>query len=272
MKAELRKAVRRYIFYTLGLSVLLTIPRVLLHPRHLTRMAVSCAAMWVPALGAWIVTCRYPGVSLQYGIKKCLPRYVLASLLIPIGYLGASFIVCFSRLPSPVMGWHMLGAAGLIVLELFRAAGEEIGWRGFLYPALEQLYGLRRGLLLGGLVWAVWHYPLILGGLYLTGTPRWWSIPIFTVEILSMGVILAWLCHRSDSLLPAIVMHAAHNYMLPLLIASAKNWSGWAYRFGEQGMMTAAMTAGIAGLLLAFGWNDDRKLKRTENGTRGIKN
>lgn len=265
-KTMWKRAVCRYLFYTLGASALLTVPRVLVHPRRVVRAVASCFAMWVPALGAWLVTRQCPGTSFRFGLKKCRWRYFLAGVLIPLGYFGVSFGVClaqmpaayFSALPSPTLA-QTADVLGLLALEFLRTLGEEIGWRGFLYPALERLYGLRRSLLLGGLAWAVWHYPLILGGLYLDGTPLWWSLPVFTVEIVSIGVILAWLCERSNSLLPAVAMHAVHNLTALALIPALENWSRAAYFFGEQGAVTAAVTAGIAAFFLIFGWRSAPK-------------
>lgn len=257
-----KKAVRRYLFYTLGASALLTVPRVLAHPSRLLRAVISCFAMWVPALGAWLVTRRYPETSFCYGLKKCRRRYLWASVLIPACCLGISWAACLVRMPPALRaGFPSFTAArtggvmGLTALEFFRAMGEEFGWRGFLYPALEKLYGLRRSLLLGGLAWAVWHYPLILSGLYLSGTPLWWSLPVFTAEIFSLGVILAWLTEKSGSLLPAVMLHAAHNLLLLLLSVSVEKWSRASYLFGEQGVVTVAVTAGIAAALLLFGWS-----------------
>jgi membrane protease YdiL (CAAX protease family) len=47
------------------------------------------------------------------------------------------------------------------ILNMIPALGEEIGWRGFLLPNLEPL-GKRRAAVLSGMIWALWHAPLIL--------------------------------------------------------------------------------------------------------------
>lgn len=257
-----KKAVCRYLFYTLGGSALLTVPRVLVHPRRLIRAFVSLFAMWIPALGAWLAVRRCPEVTFRYGLKKCRWRYVWAAVLFPAGILAASWAMCFGQtppslragLPSLSAG-QAAGVLGLLALEFFRIMGEEFGWRGFLYPALEKLYGTGRSLLLGGLAWAAWHYPLIFGGLYLEGTPLWWSLPVFTVEICSLGVMLTWLTKKSGSLLPAMILHATHNLLLIPLTTSVEKWSRAAYLFGEQGVFTVAVTAAVAAYLLIFQWD-----------------
>lgn len=50
------------------------------------------------------------------------------------------------------------------VINLFFAIGEEIGWRGFLYPALRQRMSTLPACLLVGAIWGLWHTPINLMG------------------------------------------------------------------------------------------------------------
>ena len=47
-------------------------------------------------------------------------------------------------------------------INMFPALGEEVGWRGYMMPHLKERFGLLNGRLLGGVVWGVWHWPLML--------------------------------------------------------------------------------------------------------------
>lgn len=47
-------------------------------------------------------------------------------------------------------------------INMFPALGEEVGWRGYMMPRLKERFGLLNGRLLGGVVWGVWHWPLML--------------------------------------------------------------------------------------------------------------
>jgi len=53
------------------------------------------------------------------------------------------------------------GVVGL-VQSLATALGEEIGWRGFLVPELFKTMGFTSAALFSGVVWACWHYPLVI--------------------------------------------------------------------------------------------------------------
>ena len=48
------------------------------------------------------------------------------------------------------------------VINMFAALGEEVGWRGYMMPHLKEQLGLLNGRLLGGVIWGVWHWPLML--------------------------------------------------------------------------------------------------------------
>ena len=128
-------------------------------------------------------------------------------------------------------------------------AGEEIGWRGFLLPQMAKTWGFRAAVLFGGLIWAVWHYPLILSGRYLAGTPIWHQLPMFTIEILGMTAVLGILRLNSNSIWPAILLHASHNYFDQNIFAPLTNGGGSRYFAGETGIITAVIACVIAILM-----------------------
>ena len=57
-----------------------------------------------------------------------------------------------------------------LVLNLVRAAGEEIGWRGYMLTRFIEA-GIPRPVLTHAIVWGLWHLPLILFGLIYTEHP-----------------------------------------------------------------------------------------------------
>ena len=98
---------------------------------------------------------------------------------------------------------------GLPINMLF-TFGEELGWRGYLLPRLIP-FGEVRAALIVGVVWGLWHAPLIvLGGLDFPGHP-WAGVGMMVVAAVPLSVILAWLRLRSGSLWPAALAHAALN-------------------------------------------------------------
>ena len=91
------------------------------------------------------------------------------------------------------------------------ALGEELGWRGFMYPVMERVIGRKKALIFGGLIWAIWHMPIMVAGLYQAETVLWYGLVMFTVEVTLMSIIMAWLRVTSGSIIPALFIHASHN-------------------------------------------------------------
>lgn len=95
------------------------------------------------------------------------------------------------------------------VLTSVATTGEELGWRGYLYPALLARMPRLPALLLGGVVWGLWHAPVILLG-YNYGDPVL-GLPMMCGFTFLYGAVLAWLRARSGSVWPAVLGHAVIN-------------------------------------------------------------
>lgn len=105
----------------------------------------------------------------------------------------------------------MLMSIGVIA-SASRALGEEIGWRGFMIWEMRKLMPFWAVGLLSGLIWAVWHWPAILFSDYNAGEGNFiLQMVLFTVSIVSVGVVLAYYSFKSKSLWPAVILHASHN-------------------------------------------------------------
>lgn len=91
--------------------------------------------------------------------------------------------------------------------------GEEFGWRGYLQPKLMPLGG-RKAMILMGLIWGVWHWPIILMGhnygLDYPGAPFLGPLAMVWFCLVT-GIFLGWLTLKSNSVWPAVIGHAAIN-------------------------------------------------------------
>lgn len=92
--------------------------------------------------------------------------------------------------------------------------GEEWGWRGYLQPKLMTGLGWRRTMLLMGVIWGVWHWPLIFMGYEYgfdyPGAP-WLGPLVFLWFTFVVGTFLGWLALKGKSVWPAVIGHAAIN-------------------------------------------------------------
>jgi membrane protease YdiL (CAAX protease family) len=102
-----------------------------------------------------------------------------------------------------------------VITSASRALGEEIGWRGFMIWELRKLMPFWAVGILSGLIWAMWHWPAILFSDYNAGEGDFvFQMFLFTVSVLSIGVILAYFTFKSKSLWPAVILHASHNLFI----------------------------------------------------------
>ena len=101
------------------------------------------------------------------------------------------------------------------LINTFAALGEEVGWRGFLYPRLKERYGTAKGRLLGGLIWGVWHCPVMILAGYNYGTV-YWGAPVlgpllFCVICIALGTVVDYLYEKTDCIWIPALAHGAFN-------------------------------------------------------------
>jgi len=152
--------------------------------------------------------------------------------------------------PYAVMGVMMLTNAtiGVIFAGIF-AVGEEIGWRGFLVPELFKKFDFTKTALISGVIWSVFHFPLIIWAIAPElGISVLWLLLMTLISGTGLSLIMAWLRLKSDSLWTAVIFHAAINIWLqgffqPLTIQTSELTP---YISGEQGLSMALITTAAA--------------------------
>jgi membrane protease YdiL (CAAX protease family) len=109
--------------------------------------------------------------------------------------------------------------------------GEEFGWRGYLQIRLLADKPLWAAVATG-LIWAVWHYPMILMGYLFSGNPL--GLLLYPINMCLTSVIYGWFQLRSRSVWPASLAHATGNTLInPLLSSLLPNlawplvWAGY---------------------------------------------
>ena len=101
------------------------------------------------------------------------------------------------------------------LINMVLAAGEEAGWRGFLYPQLKAKFGKRRGWLIGGVIWGIWHWPLMWLIGYEYGTD-YVGFPIvgmlsFCIFTTVAGILCDWLYEKTECIWIPSIFHGALN-------------------------------------------------------------
>jgi len=111
------------------------------------------------------------------------------------------------------------------LLNALPTFGEEFGWRGYLQPKLMPLGG-QKAVLLTGVIWGIWHWPVILMG-YNYGKDYFGAPflgPLAMVWFtLSLSIIFGWLTIKAENVWPAVIAHGALNGIASLGILFVKN-------------------------------------------------
>ena len=162
------------------------------------------AAWFVPAVATLFGAALFFAIFPQYydpSLKTLSDMLAKTGVVIPIRPWVLVFIqTIFTVLISPL-------ANGLFTF------GEEFGWRAYLQPKLMPLGG-RKAVLLTGIIWGVWHWPIIaMGhnyGLEYPGAP-WLGMLAMVWFTIVTGTFLGWVTIRAGSVWPAVIGHAAIN-------------------------------------------------------------
>ena len=173
-----------------------------------------------------------------------------------------------SRVASPVLVFAANLAVAATVITLFSArtaAGEEIGWRGYMLTRLIDA-GVPHPVLVSGLIWGLWHVPLILGGVYLAGTPPAVSAFLFMIMATAFSFVFARLRLATGSVWPAIALHSAWNAIIQVPFDKASAGGGATLRLGESGILVA-MTMLIAAIVFSHGQWPFRRTPETADAT-----
>jgi membrane protease YdiL (CAAX protease family) len=156
---------------------------------------------WVGQFFRWRIGLRWWALALG------LPLLLLAG--------GVALFVAFGGpidlggVPSPaiylfVLAWGTVWGGGQ----------EELGWRGFMLPLLQERYSALAASGVVGLAWAGWHLPLFLNPATTQGA---WPLSqqlLWIVSILAGSVLWTWMYNGTGgSVLAVAVFHAGVNGM-----------------------------------------------------------
>lgn len=185
------------------------------------------------------------GIGLGRAGLKTWPSAVAVPLVLCAAAYGTAIAVGAGRLDigpgDATPAWPVdlvLGAVFGTVIIL----GEEIGWRGYLLPRVQQVTAdKRKAAVLTGFLHGCFHLPLILfATTYDQGVPRWVAAPIVVALITAGGVFYAWIWDRSTSVWPVAIAHNTVNTVFDLGAAAvvATGSMNIAYVAGETGFAT----------------------------------
>ncbi len=171
-----------------------------------------------------------------------------AALLLQAGVTGIP-----SNLLLPLLGVQTILVGSLIGLPL--GFGEEYGWRGYLQSELVKI-GKKRGILILGLIWSAWHYPVILMGHNYPGYPLE-GVVLMTGYTTLLAFVLGYVVLKTGSVWLAAFLHALNNQTYAFFASVVYAPSNPIFSFGPGlfGILTLALVVLL--ILRDPIWKDD---------------
>ena len=252
---------------------------------------IIAAVMWVPAL-ATVLTIKFVTregfavVNIRFGAWK---PYLTSGLVIPLCFViiyGLTWLLGLGQpdwqlqqfqetvssaagaslppAPSTALVIPVLYVVTLLIAPFVNGLfgfGEEMGWRGYLLPKL-MVFGKTNAYLLLGIIWGLWHLPLLLIGFTYPGQPML-GVLAFIALTTTFGVYLNELVLRHESSILAGWAHGVFN---------SQKLGIWALLFPSINPLLGGF-AGIIGMViwLCLGLWEMRRHVATDKATSGSK-
>lgn len=257
-----KKRTIKYLVWTFLIAWIMQAAVAGLHRNGLATIGqlVTAIMMFVPLLGVVLAGQRLPGMGwkprLKGKIKFLLAAWFLPALLTSIGAilyfavfprhfdLSGDFLAAnvgaeaMTQLEAQGLTYPMYILISVIgcltyapLVNMLLALGEEAGWRGFLYPQLKARFGKGKGLVIGGIIWGMWHWPLMWLTGYEYGTD-YIGFPIvgmliFCIFTTAAGILCDWLYEITGCIWIPSMFHGAVNAAgtVPLALCIANTGS-----------------------------------------------
>ncbi len=162
------------------------------------------------------------------GFRKNLKYYIMSFVTVIILYLA-----CSLALPA-VSGYgfavHDAGPEISVVISTLYLQfvmiliyfGEEYGWRGYLFPKLEKLAGTVPAVFITGIIWGLWHTPVLLLGQNFGRDMKFFpvsNILIMCLMCIFLTPFLAYVSKKSSSVWPAATGHFLFNKLQGVMLS-----------------------------------------------------
>ena len=241
-----KKGTIKYLVWTFLIAWIMQIIVAVLYQNGLAMVGQLLMAllMFSPLVGVLLSGNKLSGMGWKPHLKGKI-KFLLAAWFLPVVLTAIGAVLYFLVFPKhfDLSGAYLVEAVGPEVLEqleaqgltypwyilinvvsciayvplinMFAAVGEEAGWRGFLYPQLKAGFGKRKGWLFGGIIWGIWHWPVIWLIGYEYGTD-YVGFPIvgmliFCIFTTVAGILCDWLYEKTHCIWIPSIFHGAIN-------------------------------------------------------------
>lgn len=119
-------------------------------------------------------------------------------------------------LSNPVALGYLIALPVNFLLSFAPFLGEEYGWRYYLQPLLQKRFGMRRGVLILGVAWGLWH--IFLDFFFYTTPDRGLIMTVSQIiTCLGLGIFFAWAYLKTDNIWVPTILHFLNNNLILLI-------------------------------------------------------
>lgn len=196
-------------------------------------LLITLPTSFGPAIGAivvrkWITREGFADAALCLNARRGWRYYLFALLypgiVVPATLLLASILSAEPPEYSGLTATPLLQMMTMAIVSTPIVWGEEFGWRGYLQVRLFADKPVWAAVVTG-LIWAVWHYPMILMGYLFSGAPL--GLLLYPINMCFTSIIYGWFRLQSGSVWAASLAHATGNTVITPLLASLLPDLGW---------------------------------------------
>jgi uncharacterized protein len=181
----------------------------------------------------------------RYKIWRVESKWYFISIFLIITISLVSLLLQTVFFESPLTEGHALydmymgmGLALIAVLPLVYVAQifsspllEEFGWRGYMQPHLQKVFGVLTSSIIIGIIWGFWHLPLIFAYGH--------NLVIAILSIVCHSILMGWILNSTKgSMLMMLLFHASINVGLNMLSP------------GHDSVIMLIITAGVTGVVV----------------------
>lgn len=259
-KPEKKGTLLKYLIFSFGIAWVLQAAAIFCASigQTLIYTIILTISMFAPMAAVLLSGAGLKGMGFKPKLDKKHTPWFIFAWLSPMAFTILGAVVYYAILPSmlDMNGGYINAMSGVDIIEALKqqgmdyklyivieavsaisygafvnmvvgSIGEESGWRGYLYPELKKRLGRIGGLILGGVIWGLWHFPITFFAGYNYGTTYfgapYLSMPVFCVFTVFFGILLDFIYERSGSIWAPALAHGAFNAAagLPIMMLAA---------------------------------------------------
>lgn len=144
--------------------------------------------------------------------KKSILIYLLFVLITQITNLPMIMKVGVGDVLAEISSELLITPISILTTECIYIFGEEYAWRGCLQGRLQRFFGKRKGVIILGIIWELWHIPLWFT-VYGLNQEKGFLLIVLIRMLHSVGlaVFLGWAYMKTQNIWLCVLVHGVNN-------------------------------------------------------------